>query len=112
MLRIHVFEHVRLDLLAAFEHEQRIGPTGNVQIAVGVQITQVARAEPAVGREGRGCLLRQVPVTGEDARAVCQDLTLRGRRSIRLRSRSVDAGDAGVDADLDAGQRLSDTPRL
>jgi len=49
MAQQRILDHHRIDIVAATD-DQVLGAAGQVQVAVGVQVAQVARVEPA-GRQ-------------------------------------------------------------
>jgi hypothetical protein len=67
----------RGDVLAAGGLEQLLDPPGDREVAGGVEGPLVAGAQPSVGRERRGGLVRQVVVAVHDARPADLDLVVR-----------------------------------
>ena len=73
-----VLQHRRGDVLAPGGDDDVLLPAGHPQVAVVVELTQVAGVQPAVGVDhlgGRGLV---VPVTGEDVRPGHEDLAVVG----------------------------------
>src|SRR5262249_48095189 len=108
MALVELLNVVGLDLLAALGDDQRRGAAADVQVAVGVEVPQVAGPEPAVLGEGFAGLVGQVAVAGEDVGTERENLSFLGLslfHFLSFRRR---------DADLNAGERAADTadPRL
>ena len=93
-----VFRGSRGDVLAARRHDDLLRAACDGHVAIAVQGSQVARAEPAVLREARGRGLGIVVVALEDAGALQEDLALvadlegHGRQG---RAHGADLGQAG-----------------
>ena len=68
-----VLDFGRVDVLAARD-DHVLEPVRDVEVAVGVEIAEVAGAEPAVRRERAGRRLGEVEVAREDVRAGDLDL--------------------------------------
>src|SRR5947207_9446985 len=67
----------RIELDAAAVDDVPDAP-GDGDVAAGAHLAQVARAEPAVGRESRLVLFRIVEITREEQRAAHLDFTVAG----------------------------------
>src|SRR5690606_37440576 len=87
-----------IDVVAAAE-DQILGTSDDGEVAVRIQLTDVAGAEPAVGGEFLARLFGHAPVTGEHVRSL--DLHHAGRADGQRRIRVVG------DAKLHAGQRYA-----
>lgn len=101
-LHVGSLDGLGLDVLAARGHDQGRYPARDVEITV-IEVAQVSRAEPSVFIEDLAGLFGPVAVAGEDVRATGEDLTFRACTGSSL------GHGRGVDADLDAGNRASDT---
>ena len=76
-----------VDVLAAGD-DHVLGPVDEVQVAVGVEVADVAGAVPLAVEHGLGRLLGLVPVPGHHVRALDHDLAdLAGRRPAARRRR-------------------------
>ena len=73
MLLISLLHLIRLCFLSPLGNDQRLDAAGHIQIAVGIDVTQVAGPEPAIASERLGSLVRQIVVAREDARPARQD---------------------------------------
>ncbi len=92
-LRIDRLHRLGRDVLAVGQDDHLLRPPGDPEIAVGVQVPDVAGAEPAVLGEGFGVGLGAVGVAGKDARALEPDFAV-ARAGVALGGKH-----AGVDVD-------------
>src|SRR3546814_16165999 len=79
--------------------------TGEPQETVGIEVAEVAGAQPAVD-QGRGGRLRRVPVPGHDVVAAGTDLASLARRSFTDRKRVV-SGKSGSVRVYIGGRRIT-----
>ena len=102
-LAVDLLDLVGEDVLAAGEHDQFLAAAADVQIAVRVELPEVAGAEKAVRGEGFGGRLGIVPVALEHVGAARLDLALPVRRLRAFLVSFLGRRDAQLDAlDRDA----------
>src|SRR5882672_4597544 len=73
MLLIYFLHLIRLGFLSPLGNDQRLDAASHIQIAVGINVAQVAGAEPAIASECLSSLVRQIVIAREDARSARQD---------------------------------------
>ena len=104
------------DVLAVLELVQLLDAAGDVEVAVGVEATEVARAEAAVGRQRFARLVPALVVAAHHVGAVDDDLALvAGRARARLVDLEPHAGDRdahGAEAHAIFGLRGGGAARL
>ena len=88
-----VLEHGGRDVFAARGHDQLLLPAGHPQVAFVVEVTDVARAQPAVGGQRLGCRAVVVPVTDEPVVPGEEDLPVLGDPHGHARQRLADGSD-------------------
>jgi hypothetical protein len=99
----HALDPDAVDVLRAHDDHVR-GAVEDRQVAVAVDLGEVARAEPAVGRDGLGRRLDVVAAAGEERRAADPDL------ADALARRGAEAVLLDAVHDADAGGRAAAAP--
>jgi hypothetical protein len=114
VLQVRLLDVLWLDVLAALGDDEGRGASGDIQVAVFVEVTKVPRTEPTVVGKDLFGLLGHVPIAGKDARPAGEDLSpftdLVGL-TLFLSLRPVGHG-GGIQTDLDAGDGAADAAEL